>query len=414
MGQPRVLMEWTLCRELDCYYELTNQQSHNQCDGLLFSGRRCSLVSLGLDLAKWDHIFDLVGKTFIHFSMCLNKQLPMSSINGPWPHDRAFWSIAVPHTTTFGFSIHIIGLSWVFHYSYRSAQTQVKKAVRVTVGSKVPPLSLSSLSNLRNLRSLCARPFCHRWWLLAKRVAWHHHVCVLWCTKKPQHVEFEHGQGFLFNKWYYNLSSTYSAPSQMYPTPLLSEDELTLLKSLFADNPGLEVTPQILLQFIAEKTRASPPRSPNSDDDMQLLPMRGRGEERDDYGHYHRSSSNESNGAPYYRSSGSRASSRGPQTPNNPKSPFDAERRQRSTPLANNAPSSWSKRPAPAHRRKSDAGSRSDSQVSHFFNRYSSCRAHSPSYFYSPSVHQAPSTEAPADAFARHQTPLHPPHDPTT
>ena len=154
--------------------------------------------------------------------------------------------------------------------------------------------------------------------------------------------------------------------SDVSNTPLLSEDELTLLKSLLADNPGLEVTPQILLQFIAEKTRASPPRSPNSDDDTQL-PMRGRGEERDDYGHYHRSSSNESNGASYYRSSGSRASSRGPQTPNNPKSPFDAERRQRSTPLANNATSSWSKRPAPAHRRKSDAGSRSDSEVPHFF-----------------------------------------------
>ncbi|EDR05936.1 uncharacterized protein LACBIDRAFT_329462 [Laccaria bicolor S238N-H82] len=155
--------------------------------------------------------------------------------------------------------------------------------------------------------------------------------------------------------------------SDVSNSPLLSEEELTLLKSLLADNPGLEVTPQILLQFIAEKTRASPPRSPNSDDDMQLLPTRGRGEERDDYSHYHRSSSNESNGTSYYRSSGSRPSSRGPQTPNNPKSPFDTERRQRSTPLANNAPSSWSKRPAPAHRRKSDAGSRSDSEVPHFF-----------------------------------------------
>lgn len=155
--------------------------------------------------------------------------------------------------------------------------------------------------------------------------------------------------------------------SDVSNTPLLSEEELTLLKSLLADNPGLEVTPQILLQFIAEKTRASPPRSPNSDDDVQLLPMRGRGEERDGYSHYPRSSSNESNGTSYYRSSGSRASSRGPQTPNNPKSPFDTERRQRSTPLANNAPSSWSKRPAPAHRRKSDAGSRSDSEVSPIF-----------------------------------------------
>ena len=62
--------------------------------------------------------------------------------------------------------------------------------------------------------------------------------------------------------------------SDVSNTPLLSEDEFTLLKSLLAENAGLEVTPQILLQFIAEKTRASPPRSPNSDDDTQL-PMRG-------------------------------------------------------------------------------------------------------------------------------------------
>ncbi|KIJ94208.1 hypothetical protein K443DRAFT_365473 [Laccaria amethystina LaAM-08-1] len=177
--------------------------------------------------------------------------------------------------------------------------------------------------------------------------------------------------------------------SDVSNTPLLSEDELTLLKSLLADNPGLEVTPQILLQFIAEKTRASPPRSPNTDDDMQLLPMRGRAEDRDGYSPYHRSSSNESNGASYYRSSGSRASSRGPQTPNNPKSPFDAERRQRSTPLANNAPSSWSKRPAPAHRRKSDAGSRSDSESfgpPSSFNRSTSGRVRAPSNPTSPST----------------------------
>ena len=50
-------MESMLFRGLNCYYELTNQQSHNQCDG--------PLVSLGLDLAQWDHIFDLGGKTSI-------------------------------------------------------------------------------------------------------------------------------------------------------------------------------------------------------------------------------------------------------------------------------------------------------------------------------------------------------------
>ena len=79
----------------------------------------------------------------------------------------------------------------------------------MTVGSKLPPSSLNSLSIPRNLGSLSTRPFFHQWVLQLvafgkARVAWHHHVCiVLWCTKKPQHVEFEHCQGSLFDKWYY-------------------------------------------------------------------------------------------------------------------------------------------------------------------------------------------------------------------
>jgi len=138
-----------------------------------------------------------------------------------------------------------------------------------------------------------------------------------------------------------------------------------MLKALLASNPGLEVTPQILLGFIAEKTKHSPPRSPQSDQEVEL-PGRGRTEDRDAHDEHARSSSNDSNGTSVHRTPGSRPSSRGPpQTPTSAQgsSPFDTSRRQRSTPLGNNAPSSWTKRPAPAHRRKSDAGSRSDSEV---------------------------------------------------
>lgn len=147
--------------------------------------------------------------------------------------------------------------------------------------------------------------------------------------------------------------------------PLLSNEETDMLKTLLANNPGLEVTPSILLQFIAEKTRHSPSPSPDLNDQDDSDSPRGRGQERasnsSDY--RHRSSSNESNDASYY--TGSRPPSRGaPQTPFG-RSPFDMERRQRSTPLGN-APSSWgNKRPAPASRRRSIDGStsRSDSEV---------------------------------------------------
>jgi hypothetical protein len=140
----------------------------------------------------------------------------------------------------------------------------------------------------------------------------------------------------------------------------MNDDETSMLRQLLNANPGLEVTPNILLGFIAEKTKHSPPRSPLTDEDMDL-PGRGRSSDREEDTQQQRSSSNES----AFHSSGSRRSSRGPpQTPTSAKSPFDTERRQRSTPLGNNAPSSWTKRPAPAHRRKSDAGSRSDSEVS--------------------------------------------------
>ena len=123
-----------------------------------------------------------------------------------------------------------------------------------------------------------------------------------------------------------------------------------MLQELLAQNPGLEVTPQILLGFIAEKTKST---SPTHDEE------RGR-EERRGYEHS-RSLSSDSDGISLYPGNQSRPPSRGPLTPT--KSPLDSERRQRSTPLSTVPPSSWTKRPTPFGRRKSDAGSRSDGEV---------------------------------------------------
>ena len=143
----------------------------------------------------------------------------------------------------------------------------------------------------------------------------------------------------------------------------MTDSETKMLNDLLRSNPGLEVTPATLVRFIAEKTKQTPPRSPYTDAEADL-PGGGRIGDRD----YNddRSSGSESNEDSTVHSSGSRRSSTGPpQTPLS-KSVFDTERRQRSTPLGNSAPSSWNKRPAPANRRKSDAGSRSDSEVRFF------------------------------------------------
>ena len=131
--------------------------------------------------------------------------------------------------------------------------------------------------------------------------------------------------------------------------PLMSGEEVAMFEALLKNNPGLEVTPQIILNFIEEKTKIHPPLCPgNSDDDTAA------------HKGHSRSSSIESNDV-FHPDSSNRPPSRGPQTPAPIKSPLDSQRRQRSTPLA--APSSWStKRPIPS-RRKSDAGSRSDSDV---------------------------------------------------
>ncbi|OBZ66290.1 hypothetical protein A0H81_13780 [Grifola frondosa] len=139
---------------------------------------------------------------------------------------------------------------------------------------------------------------------------------------------------------------------------LMTREEEDQLTQLIESNPGLAVTPQVLLQFIAMRTTFSPHDSPQDSPPPEDVDMydRGRTEDREYEGHS-RSSSRDSVGT-YYRSS-----SRGPPVP--PKTPFDSSRRQRSTPLANNsAPSSWTRRPPPS-RRKSDAGqnrSSSDSE----------------------------------------------------
>lgn len=62
---------------------------------------------------------------------------------------------------------------------------------------------------------------------------------------------------------------------------LLSDEEQFMLEELLKNNPGLEVSPGILLQFIAQKTAVtpSPPDSPGEDDAQ--LPDPGRFDDRD-------------------------------------------------------------------------------------------------------------------------------------
>ncbi|KAI0359798.1 hypothetical protein OH77DRAFT_1419125 [Trametes cingulata] len=142
------------------------------------------------------------------------------------------------------------------------------------------------------------------------------------------------------------FSSNHNAVELMTPE---EEEQLT---SLIASNPGLQVTPQVLLQFIAMQTTLSPRNSPQESppSNQNAFADRGRSEERDYDGMNSRSSSRDSVGT-YYR-----PSSRNSTVPSTPReSPFDTGRRQRTTPLGPNAPSSWTRRPPPS-RRKSDAG----------------------------------------------------------
>ncbi|KIJ13485.1 hypothetical protein PAXINDRAFT_117256, partial [Paxillus involutus ATCC 200175] len=172
--------------------------------------------------------------------------------------------------------------------------------------------------------------------------------------------------------------------SELYTdVDLFTDSEMEMLRALLASNPGIEVTPQVLLQFIAERTKHSPRESPgNNQQSQQQLPHHSNqspddsSQEEDDGEDATLTSDRGRN--PFTRgTASSRSSSRGsvgtskvpsrppsvpPKTPVSapPSSAFDTSRRQRSTPLGANAPSSWAKRPAPASRRKSvDGGSSS-------------------------------------------------------
>ena len=144
-----------------------------------------------------------------------------------------------------------------------------------------------------------------------------------------------------------------------------------MLKNILANNPGIEVTPQILLQFVAERTKHSPRDSPDAslvEEDLTLTGDRGRHSSFGN-GRHSRSSSQSSGGTSRVPS---RPPSVPPKTPATPGSAFDTSRRQRTTPLDAQPPSSWSKRPAPASRRKSvDGGfsrTLSDSEVRNVFH----------------------------------------------
>jgi len=152
---------------------------------------------------------------------------------------------------------------------------------------------------------------------------------------------------------------------------LLSKEEEEMFLQFIRASPGLEATTKVLVEFIAFRTASgdnAPESALSSDEGSESdSSHRGRRSRGAVYKATSRSSSSESIGSSGYRPP-SRPPSNGPPVP--PKTPslrdsvFDASKRQRSTPLVN-APSSWAKRPAPASRRKSDAGrGGSDSEVS--------------------------------------------------
>lgn len=175
--------------------------------------------------------------------------------------------------------------------------------------------------------------------------------------------------------------------SRNHDAELLDPHEEEMLNHLVTSNPGLDVTPQILLQFIAMRTtnppttpaRDSPDGSSSPDSDIEYEEEeRGRymdydGGYGDERGHSRSSSRDSVQTSMYYPGPGSRPPSRppsrGPPVP--PKtpthdSPFDTSRRQRGP---KNLPSSY-RRPVPPTRRKSDASQHgrasSDSEVCPF------------------------------------------------
>ncbi|PBL03350.1 hypothetical protein ARMGADRAFT_910387, partial [Armillaria gallica] len=167
---------------------------------------------------------------------------------------------------------------------------------------------------------------------------------------------------------------------------LMDSTEIAKLNDVLKDNPGLQVTPPLLVHFCGERIKQhAASLEPSTSDVADLSEGRGRSQDRTDSEDNSRSSSSDSQ---------SRPPSRGPPMTPKTQSVFDTQRRQRSTPLSNNAPSSWTKRPPAPHRRKSDAGSRSDSEVSLSQNpaafRQSFSRNRTPSNPTSPSANISP------------------------
>jgi hypothetical protein len=170
------------------------------------------------------------------------------------------------------------------------------------------------------------------------------------------------------------LPDVFETYEEEYGVELLTKDELDKFMQLVDNSPDLEATPDMILHLVAMRTSSGQQRdpedhSPNADWD------RGREDERDSQGRHSRSSSIGSTDNYYRPAPGSRPSSRPPsraggvpRTPGAKDSPFDAQKRQRSTPLAPIAPSSWTRRPVAPGRRKSDASNygrpMSDSEVS--------------------------------------------------
>ena len=149
---------------------------------------------------------------------------------------------------------------------------------------------------------------------------------------------------------------------------LLTDEEESKLNDFVDSNPGLEITPNILLNFLHVLTQIS--ASANSSavvNNEEPIELEDEGRE-DDWA---------DNSGP-----SSRSSSRGPaplpapppKTPNSarfPESPFDSSRRKRTAPLQHAAPSSWNSKRVPSTRRRSDAGNYghggSDNEVSLHF-----------------------------------------------
>ncbi|KAI0260455.1 hypothetical protein BC834DRAFT_546297 [Gloeopeniophorella convolvens] len=158
------------------------------------------------------------------------------------------------------------------------------------------------------------------------------------------------------------LKDVFGTYLEEYGVELLTPDEMTSFMQIVAASPGVEATPDTILQLVAMRTSSGSQSNPEEHNASLDGGERGRTGERDHHRHS-RSSSSASTGTYYQPTSDSRPpsrpSSRGaggvPRTPGSKESPFDAQKRQRSIPLGPVAPSSWTRRPAAPGRRKSDA-----------------------------------------------------------